>query len=681
MTQPLDRRPLADGSATFGELLQRRLSRRELLAHSALLALPSVASSTTAVSSTAAVGSRDLAFQPIIGSREDRVLVSPGHSAQVLIGWGDPLFAGTPGIATRGLIDGSLLRPGSAAAQERQFGYNCDAIAFLPLERSGRRGVLCVNHEYCDPRLMFPSRRQSQSPRTGWSADTRLEAMQTMMAAHGVSILEIALEKGVWKPVIGSPLSRRITGRTPIEIHGPARGHPLLRTAADPSGTHVLGTLANCSGGKTPWGTYLTAEENIEDYFGSFPQYRDSAGSDARTVAAYARFPTGERNIFGWEALDRRFDLSHEPREALRFGWIVEIDPHNARSPIRKRTALGRFCHESAASFLTRDQRAAVYMGDDTQFEYIYKFISRDRVNLRQTQANRELLDHGVLHVARLDADGTGRWLPLVHGEGPLTARQGFADQGEVVIRARAAADLLGATPMDRPEDIAIHPQTGRLYVALTNNDARTVDPVELGGGRGGLDRRPNAANPRPSNRHGHIVEIIEDGADAAALAFRWNVFLLAGDPQSAAGRFLTDATSIKTQQLGADDTYFAGYAEREKISPIGSPDNLGFDPAGNLWIVTDGEQPHGANNGAFAVPVVGAQRGHLRQFMSAPVGAEVCGCEFTPDGETLFLSIQHPGEGGTLEEPRSQWPDGSGLPARPSVVAIRRDRGGPVGS
>jgi len=680
MSPPSDRTPSPDGSTPFGDLLQQRLSRRELLAHGALLApaalaLPSVAGATRA---PAAPG---LVFQPIIGSREDRVQVPPGYTAEVLIGWGEPLFTGTPAIATRGLIDGDLLSTGSAAAQERQFGYNCDAIAFLPLDRSGRRGVLCVNHEYCDPRLMFPAKRQFKSPRPGWAADPRLEAVQTMMAAHGVSILEIRLENGTWRPVTDSKLSRRITARTPIEIQGPARGHALLRTAADPSGTRVLGTLANCSGGKTPWGTYLSAEENIEDYFGGYPQYRESGRGDARTLTAFARFATSERNIFGWETIDPRFDMRQEPREALRFGWIVEVDPQDARSPIRKRTALGRFCHESAASVLTRDQRAAVYMGDDTQFEYIYKFVSRDRVNLRQPESNRELLDHGVLYVARLEADGSGRWLPLVHGQGSLNAQHGFADQGEVVIRARAAADLLGATPMDRPEDIAIHPQTGRLYVALTNNGARTMDPVAMGAERPGLDRRPDAANPRPANRYGHIVEIVEAGSDAAATSFRWNVFLLAGDPQSAGGRFLTDAAAIKSQQLAATDTYFAGYPERDKISPIGSPDNLGFDPEGNLWIVTDGEQPRGANNGAFAVPVAGAQRGHLRQFMSAPIGAEVCGCEFTPDGETLFLSIQHPGEGGTLEEPRSHWPDGSGLPPRPSVIAIRRKGGGVIGS
>jgi secreted PhoX family phosphatase len=443
----------------------------------------------------------------------------------------------------------------------------------------------------------------------------------------------------------------------------------------------VLGTLANCAGGRTPWGTYLTAEENIDDYFGGYKSYRESAGADARVLRALSRLPLLEHSYHGWEHTVERFDVRRDPAEALRFGWIVEIDPLDPVAAPRKRTALGRFSHEGASCAVAQDGRVAVYSGDDDKFEYLYKFVTRDRFDPRSREANRDLLDHGTLHVARFDADGTGAWLPLVHGHGPLTAQAGFADQGEVVIRARAAADLLGATPMDRPEDVEAGAGRGRVYVAFTKNDDRTLESKRaLADGRE-VDRRVDAANPRPANGFGHVLEIVEDGEDVGSRTFRWNVFLLAGDPQAADARYLVDAAELVPGRLSSGDTYFAGHPQRHELAPIGCPDNLGLDGDGNLWIVTDGAQPRGDNNGAFVVPIEGPDRGLLRQFMSGPRGAEICGCEFTPDGETLFLSIQHPGEGGTLARPVSDWPDGGGRPPRPSVVAIRKRGGGPVGS
>jgi secreted PhoX family phosphatase len=637
-----------------------------------------------AQSTVAGDGSRALTFTAIAGSRDDAVHLAPGYTSQVVMRWGDAMFPGAAECDTRTLIDGSLLRPGAAAAQERQFGYNCDAIAFFPLERSGRRGLLCVNHEYTNDELLFPDRRgmgrEGAAQLAEWSRRYP-EAARVEIAAHGVSVLEIELVGETWRPRIGSRHTRRVTGRTPMDISGPARGHALLRTNADPSGTRALGTLANCSGGRTPWGTYLTAEENIDDYFGGFHSYRSSAEADSRGLAAHHRFPLLEAGYHGWEHIEPRFDVRQEPREALRFGWMVEIDPEDPSAPIRKRTALGRFSHESAGCAVARDGRVTVYMGDDDKFEYVYKFVTRGKWNRRARAANRDLLDDGVLHVARFDADGTGAWLPLVQGQGPLTAKAGFADAGEVVVKARAAADLLGPTPMDRPEDVAVDPLTGRVYVAFTKNGDRTVESRMADNDGQPVDRRVDAANPRPENERGHILEIVEEGDDAAALRFRWNVFMLAGDPRAPDARYLTEAAALRPGRLGAQDTYYAGYAGTESPAPFACPDNLGFDPGGNLWIVTDGNQPRGDNNGAFAVPVQGPERGYLRQFMSAPVGAEVCGCEFAPDGETLFLSIQHPGEGGTLRKPTSDWPDGDGLPPRPSVIAIRKRGGGRVGS
>ena len=668
---------------TFESILSRRLSRRDLLVvglagGAAAAWLP--ASVATAQPSS---GPRAPTFRAIAGSRADVVRVPEGYTSQVVVRWGDALEPGGPSIDTAGLDRGSLLRDGSASLQARCFGYNCDAIAFFPLARDGRRGVLCVNNEYTNDELLFPGRiglgREGAERLAEWSRRNP-EAARLEIAAHGVSILEVGLDAGEWR-VAASRRSRRVTGESPIDVSGPARGHVLLRTKADPSGTRVLGTLANCAGGRTPWGTYLTAEENIDDYFGGYRSYRESAGADARVVRALARLPLLEHSHHGWEHTVERFDVRREPAEALRFGWIVEIDPLDPAAAPRKRTALGRFSHEGASCGVSKDGRVAVYSGDDDKFEYLYKFVTRDRFDPRRREANRDLLDHGTLHVARFDADGTGEWLPLVHGRGPLTAQAGFADQGEVVVRARAAADLLGATPMDRPEDVEAGAGRGRVYVAFTKNDDRTLESKRaLADGRE-VELRVDAANPRPDNGFGHVLEIVEDGEDVSSPTFRWNVFLLAGDPQAPDSRYLVDTSDLVPGRLSPGDTYFAGQSRRADLAPIGCPDNLGLDAAGNLWIVTDGAQPRGDNNGAFVVPIEGPDRGLLRQFMSGPRGAEICGCEFTPDGETLFLSIQHPGEGGTLARPVSDWPDGDGRPPRPSVVAIRRRGGGQVGT
>ena len=669
-------------SEAFASLLARRLSRRRLLGAGAML-VPAALYGPRLLADGEAGHSPVSARAWISGSRADEVVLPEGYEAQVLLRWGDPLLDGAPALDTAALAGGALMEPGAAALQERQFGYNCDAIAFVSLEPSHRRGLLCVNHEYTNAELIFPGRRamgrEGQERMAEWSRRYP-GAAQLELAAHGASVVEIELTTVGWRRVERSTRTRRITGNTPIEIAGPARGHPLLRTRADPAGTRVLGMLANCAGGRTPWGTFLTAEENVDDYFGGYRSYLADRNADADVVGALRRFPVLENSYHGWEHTIGRFDLGQEPREVLRFGWMVEIDPRDPAAPVRKRTALGRFSHEGAGCTLARDGRVVVYMGDDDKFEYVYKFVSREPVKSGGAVANAETLDHGRLYVARFDADGTGEWRALVHGEGPLTAKNGFRSQGDVAIRARHAADLLDATPMDRPEDIEVSPVNGRVYVAFTKNEDRSAasSPGEVTGRA--IDRGVDAANPRPANQFGHIIEISESGDDAAATRFQWNVFLLAGDPAARETRYLVDLESLEPGSLGPGDSYFGGYEDRGKLAPLACPDNLGFDPLGRLWIVTDGAQPRGDNNGAFVVPVAGAERGLLRQFMSAPRGAEVCGCEFTPDGSTLFLSVQHPGEGGSVESPVSDWPDRGGRPPRPSVVAIRRQDGGAVG-
>ena len=666
-------------SEYFGSILDRRLSRRNFLASSsaaaAVSALPSIAFS--AVNKTPVQKAVATAIEP---TRVDAITLAAGLRSDLLIRAGDALFDGVAALDGKAMQSLSWLNDGAAARQEKLFGTNNDALAFFPLGDRASSGVLCVNHEYVMADLSFsewpkagPNRA---AERQAW-IKKRPQAVAWMQAAHGVSVIEIERTSKGWKTRSGGRLTRRITANTPMEICGPARGHELMRTNADPSGTVALGTFANCAGGKTPWGTYLTAEENIQDYFGSAKSWSD-ATNDSATVEAHRRWPLRERSAYGWDLVDSRFDVRKEPREALRHGWIVEIDPQQPTAPPKKRTALGRFCHEGANTILTRDGRVAAYMGDDAKFEYVYKFVSRDRYNPANRAANLDLLDHGTLYVARFDASGQGVWLPLLHDEnGPLNSRNGFSSQAEVVIKCRAAADLLGATPMDRPEDVEPSPITGHVYMALTKNDERQNTSKTVNGRTVNLG--PNAANPRPRNDFGHIVELIEEKSDAASTRFSWNLFLLAGDPRHTQAKFITDASAITASELNREDVYYAGYHDRAKVSPIACPDNLGFDPTGRLWVVTDADTGLIGNNGCYVVPTSGPDRGYLRQVVSAPIGAEICGCEFTPDGRTLFLSIQHPGEGGSVDAPVSHWPDGGDLPARSAVIAISREDGTPL--
>jgi secreted PhoX family phosphatase len=479
----------------------------------------------------------------------------------------------------------------------------------------------------------------------------------------GLSVVELA-HQATWSYVRGSRYNRRITAHTPMEITGPARGHALLNPRNEPAPL-AFGTLGNCAAGTTPWRTYVTAEENVDDYFGN----GSAATLDVATELAHRRFGFRQRDsAHRWEYVDPRFDSAANPAESLKFGWIVELDPFDPTSRPKKRTALGRFKHEGATTVLAADGRAVVYMGDDQQFEYFYKFVSRGRFDPARPEANRDLLDDGTLYVARLDDDGRGEWLPLVHGAHPeLTPERGFASQADVVLRCREAADRLGATPLDRPEDVAVNPRTGNVYLACTQNLGRD-DGTAVVGGRT-LETRTDRASPRAPNTAGHVIELIEQSADAAATSFRWEIFLLAGAPSRE--QLVAALPAEHGGSLAANVTYFGGATAIGELSAFANPDNLGFDADGNLWIVTDGNQPGDHNDGCFVCPTEGAERGQVRQFMSGPLGAEVCGCEFTVDGGTLFLTLQHPGEAGWATRPQSHWPDGGEAAPRPSVVAI----------
>jgi secreted PhoX family phosphatase len=352
-----------------------------------------------------------------------------------------------------------------------------------------------------------------------------------------------------------------------------------------------------------------------------------------------------------WETFYSRFDLAKEPNEPLRHGWAIEIDPFDPTSTPKKRTALGRKKNEGHTSVISTNGNAVIYCGDDERFDYAYKFVTAGTYSATDRAANMDLLDEGTLYVAKFNDDGSGEWMPLIFGEGPLTAENGFDSQGAVLINTRAAADLLGATKMDRPEDFETNPITGTVYLVCTNNS-----------NRGGEDRPvADAANPRDENLNGHIIEVIETGGDHAATTFAWDIFMLCGDPSD-------------------ESTYFAGYP-KEMVSGISSPDNITFDLAGNLWISTDGMPRNLPSNDAlYAVPVEGMERGNLKRFFTAVPGAEVSGPEFTPDNTTLFTAVQHPGEGGTFESQISTWPDGTGAP-RPSVVVIQAIDGSRIGA
>ena len=576
-------------------------------------------------------------FASVAASNEDKVIMPGGYRHSVLLRWGDPIFPSGPEFEPTAQ---------TATKQALQFGYDNDFIGFLPLPMgsgSSSRGLLGVNHENARE-LMWP----------GWDgkreSKTR-EMVETEIAAHGFTVVEIArAADGKWSVVKTSPHNRRITGATPMAIRGPAAGHALMRTKADPAGVQALGTLNNCAGGVTPWGTFLSGEENIQIYF----RGKLDVVPDAGLQALHKRYGVGtdRGRYMTWGRDHDRFDLAKEPIEPNRFGWVVEIDPYDARSMPVKHTALGRMAHEGATAIVAKDGRPVVYMGDDARFEYLYKFVAAGRVDPQNRRANLGLLDSGTLYVARFRDDGTGEWLPLVHGQGALTEANGLRSQAEVVIGARRAADLVGATKMDRPEDVEPNWKTGKVYAVMTGNENRKLEQVDK-------------ANPRAGVKFGHIIELVEDGGDQTAARFRWEMFILAGDPKNPAHK--------------------ASYQGRTDVDPFGMPDNLAFDDAGRMWVATDGnDDTLGPNDGVWMVETEGPERGRARQFLSGPTGAEVCGPCFTPDNRTFFVAMQHPGltDKATYEQPGSRFPDyRPDMPPRPSLIAVYRDDGGKVGT
>lgn len=639
--------PNVSGNPHITEIVRSTMSRRSVLGGAAAVSAAALVvdplSPAAAATGDSGRAVEDLTFAPVPPNRRDIVSVPPGYQADPLIRWGDRVLPEAP-----------VFNPytQSAKAQSGQFGYNCDYVGVLPIDGDQSHCTLVVNHEYTNPELMFPTDLYTTAQRA------RIE-----MAAHGMSVVEIARGRhpGSWRRVALSKAARnrRVTASTPFRVTGPAAGHRLLRTSADPAGRTVLGTVNNCAGGTTPWGTVLSGEENFDNYF-------DASGElDAAYATSYARYGiTGEGR--GWSEVDARFDLTREPHEPFRFGWVVEIDPSDPMSTPRKRTMLGRMKHEGANVSISNDGRVVAYMGDDERGDYIYKFVSRLKYRTGTGSAarahNMTLLDDGTLYVARFNGDGTGdgqydgtgRWLKLCTATESFVEGMGVA---QVLINTRLAADKLAPTRMDRPEDIQPNPVNGRIYCALTNNDERgKTFPVDEANPLKSSMVRSELGAPLTSaegNKNGYVLEITESGGDHAAREFRWLLFLVCGDPK-------------------AEETYFGGFP-KSRVSPISCPDNVAFDSAGHLWVSTDGSQL-GSHDGLFAVPTAGPNRGQVLQFLTVPVGAECSGPLISRDGRTVFVAIQHPGEvdGATFEEPASTWPHDNRFP-RPSVVATYR--------
>ncbi len=620
---------------SFFDVLEQRLSRRTVLAAGAGAA---AAAFLTGIGGRTALADhgidrgkrRPIGFTGVPSPTLplfDGVTVPDGYVVDILVRHGDPILGSFPAYKN----DAS----NTSFEQEEQFGSHCDGMALFPL--SHNRAILCVNNEYHDDGLI----------NVGGTVPWNAEKVRKVQAAHGVSIVTIEKQGDTWV-IVPSQYNRRISTLTPASISGPAAGHALLQTAADPTGRSVIGIVNQCASGPSPWGTYLTTEENFDGYFGG-------AGAPTADQARYGINATG----FGyrWFEHDTRFNPSLHPNEPNRFGWITEIDPVRPDLPPIKRTALGRIKHEGATAVTAKNGKVVVYTGDDQIFEYIYKFVSADKWRKMRGRGESPL-DRGTLYVAKFNPDGSGEWLPLVQGVGPLTAANGFPDQATVLVRTRQAADAVGATRMDRPEWITHDELNGDMYVTCTNNSRRGT----------GTNPGTDPANPRAVNQYGHIIRWSERG-DHSGTAFDWEIFILAGDPS-----------------LGVPS--FAGTVVGDSF---GSPDGIWTDPLGRLWIQCDASPsqqglPQYANLRANTMLVADTETRQTRRFLIGPPNCEVTGIAMSPDHKAMFVGIQHPGEPlSFVSNPAnptavSSWPDGPGNRPRSSVIVVRRTDGGIVG-
>ena len=707
------------GNESIREVLARvDVSRRQFvrggvgagaLAAAGGLTLAGITETVQAAPVPAGLGFAGIGFDSVpagLAPVVDRVTVPTGYTAKLLVAWGDPIM---PGAAA---FDPTASQ--GAAEQAKQFGTHTDGMHLFPFSGTGGvalsdRGLLVTNHEYTHEEILYPDGQVG--------AGYTIAKTRKSQAAHGIGVLETRRIAGKWQVVKNSPFGRRITGNTWMKISGPAAGHALLKavqfsitaaastpTGAVTDGKSCYGTLNNCGHGVTPWGTYLSGEENWNGYFGASGALPGAASGEVGKL--FNRYGLNSSGFgYRWHTTDPRFDLTVNPNEANLFGWVVEVDPSNPRAVPVKRTAMGRFKHEGAWSAVDRTNNVAFYQGDDERNEYIYKFVCAGKFNPSNRAANMNLLDTGTLYVAKFNADGTGVWLPLLPGTVGVNgqalrdnANFAGADDTEVLakilIKTRMAGDALGATMMDRPEWTGVRPQLGgfeeiEAYCTLTNNNRRggvTVNAAD-GSTTAGSARPPvDAANPRANNLYGGVIRWRETGKSVTALSFSWDLFIQSGDVATAKAALPTNnfKGNINDDPNGSAD--------------YGAPDGIWFDPQGRLWVQTDQQGDAGGdwvNIGANSMVCVDPNSGVTRRFLTSPPNCEVTGVVTTPDGKTMFVGIQHPGEDSTAANPErfSAWPasqwtttsDGvTPLPfgrPRSSVVVITKDDGGVIGS
>ena len=606
----------------FEVVVHRRLSRRGFLGGAAALSATAFAMNAAQARPAPPDSARGpLPFSSVAANTRDTVTVPEGYRWHAVVRWADPMWS-----------DGHPLDPvtgGTGASQERAFGDNNDGMELFTI---GQRTLLAVNNEYVNRHILFGT--------SGSGLPQTADDVRKSKAAHGVSIIEVRQDSGIWSVVLDSPYNRRITADTPMTITGPARGHRLLRTAADPSGTQSLGTWNNCGSGKTLWGTFLTCEENFHFYFAS-------SDPEAKLPDSLARYGVraSDRNI-GWSAHDERFDIAKHPHEPNRVGYVVEIDPTDPASIPRKRTALGRFKHENAELVLADSGQVVVYMGDDERGEFLYRFVSDG--HYREGGDNAELLETGTLFAARFDDDGRGAWLPLT----PETT--GLPSPADICVHTRQAASAVRATTMDRPEWVAANPTGPEVYCCLTNNTHRGKEPNS-----GGDPTPVNGPNPRAENRYGQIVRWRPTGGDHASSTFSWDLYVVAGNPAVHVGPN-AGSPNLTTENM------------------FNSPDGLAFDSTGMLWIQTDGgysDEGDFAGQGNNQMLLGHPATGEIRRFLVGPKECEVTGVTWSADRKTMFVGIQHPGEKGG-----SHFPGGGDTVPRSAVIAVTRDDGGRIG-
>ncbi|MCA0043576.1 PhoX family protein [Celeribacter litoreus] len=601
----------------FDAVVERAISRRGFLGGALAFGSGALAMGAGLMSSTTAAradGHMGFAFKPIDIATDHDIHVPDGYKWKVLVRWGDALFSDAANAYSPETgVDVSM--------SDRVFGENTDGMETFV---DGDKTVLAINSEYVNPKINLPAASEGKPQ----SAD---EVMM-LKNMQGVTVMEVADTGNGFEVVVDSPYNRRITHETVMTMDGPAAGSDLVKTNADPEGMSPKGTMNNCGSGKTLWGTYLTCEENFNGYFGATGAYEERAD--------FKRYGIGGEGRYAYEKFDTRYDLSKEPNEPYRHGWVTEINPLDPSSTPIKHTALGRFKHENAEMVQANDGRVVVYMGDDERGEFMYKFVSNG--TWTEGGSTEGLLSDGTLYVAKFNDDMTGAWLPLT----PETTGMSIE---EILVFSRIAGSKVGATTMDRPEWIAANPLKCEAYCALTNNKNRGIKT-----NAGGDETPVGGPNPREANKYGQIVRWTPTGEDHGSETFAWDLYVMAGNP------------NVHDNAYGGSDNVTAG-------NMFNSPDGMAFSSDGYLWIQTDGDD---SNEGDFAgqgnnqMLVGNTETGEIARFLTAPNGAEVTGLCWSADKKVAFVGIQHPG---------GAWPDGAGKP-RSAVISVWREDGATIG-